>query len=186
MKNPFFAYHKTFRRDKGETPRYPFLIPYRFHRTMYQHMPPEFPRISVIIPVHDVAPYPESCPDSLAAQAFRDWEAVCIDDGSGEILDRYAEQDGRIMAIHQRNGGASAARKAGLQLARGTYIQMPAPDNWTKPGLEGRTPGKMDGKRRLMRRSRLLPTADLRHGMKTLLEFYTKSPLRTWLRAGSR
>lgn len=80
---------------------------------MYQHMPPEFPRISVIIPVHDVAPYPEGCPDSLAAQAFRDWEAVCIDDGSGEILDRYAEQDGRIMAIHQRNGGASAARKAG-------------------------------------------------------------------------
>ena len=49
------------------------------------------PVFSIVIPVHDAAPHVRACLDSLAAQTFSDWEAVCVDDGStdesGAILD---------------------------------------------------------------------------------------------------
>ena len=35
--------------------------------------------ISVVIPVYNTAPFLERCLDSLAAQSFKDWEAICVD-----------------------------------------------------------------------------------------------------------
>ncbi len=60
------------------------------------------------------------------AQTFREWEAICVDDGamdgSGTILDEYALLDTRFRVIHQANAGVSAARNAALDVARGEWF----------------------------------------------------------------
>ena len=84
------------------------------------------PRFSIIIPVYNVAPYLRECLDSLLAQTFADWEAVCVDDGStdggGAILDEYAARDARFRVFHQPNAGVSAARNFALDNTRGEWI----------------------------------------------------------------
>ena len=85
-----------------------------------------FPFFSIIIPVYNVAPYLRECLDSVRAQTFADWEALCVDDGStdgsGAILDEYATRDRRFRVIHQPNGGVSAARNAALDVTRGEWV----------------------------------------------------------------
>ena len=74
--------------------------------------------ISVIVPVFNVAGYLPQCVDSILSQDYGNLEVILIDDGStdgsGEICDRYAALDSRVRAIHQKNGGAAAAKTAGL------------------------------------------------------------------------
>ena len=84
------------------------------------------PFVSIIIPVYNVAPYLRECLDSVLAQTFADWEAICVDDGSsdgsGTILDEYAARDQRFRVLHQKNSGVSAARNVALQVALGKWI----------------------------------------------------------------
>lgn len=83
-------------------------------------------KLSVIVPVFNVAPYLRDCLDSLCVQTFSEWEAVCVDDGStdssGAILDEYAAKDHRFRVIHQSNGGVSAARNRAIDAARGDWL----------------------------------------------------------------
>lgn len=83
-------------------------------------------KISVILTAYNAADYLRAALDSILAQEHKDWEAICVDDGStdesGLILDEYAARDLRIKVIHQANKGLSAARNAGLALADGDYI----------------------------------------------------------------
>ncbi len=85
-----------------------------------------FPFVSIIIPVYNVSHYLHECLDSVLNQSFTNWEAICIDDGStdgsGVILDDYADKDKRIHVIHQKNVGSSAARNIGLDNAIGEWI----------------------------------------------------------------
>lgn len=84
------------------------------------------PFFSIIIPVYNVAPYLRECLDSVLAQTFADWEAICVDDGStdgsGAILDEYAARDPRLRIFHQPNAGVSAARNKALDEAKGEYV----------------------------------------------------------------
>lgn len=84
------------------------------------------PEFSVIVPVYKVERYLGRCIASVLAQTFADFELILIDDGSpdesGAICDRFAAKDERIIVIHQQNRGVSAARNAGLDIARGKYI----------------------------------------------------------------
>lgn len=98
------------------------------------------PAFSIIIPVYNVAPYLRECLDSVLAQTFTDWEAICVDDGStdgsGEILDGYAAKDTRFRVIHQANAGVSAARNKALDNAQGEWIGfLDADDVWAKAWL---------------------------------------------------
>ena len=78
-------------------------------------------QISVIVPVYQVEQYLHRCIDSVLQQSFRDFELILVDDGSpdrcGEICDQYAVKDSRIHVIHQKNGGLSVARNAGIEWA---------------------------------------------------------------------
>lgn len=84
------------------------------------------PFFSIVIPVYNVAAYLRECLDSVRAQTFGDWEAVCVDDGStdgsGSILDEYAARDSRFRVLHQPNAGVSAARNAALEIAAGEWL----------------------------------------------------------------
>ena len=84
------------------------------------------PFFSIVIPVYNVAPYLRECLDSVLAQTFGDWEAICVDDGStdgsGMILDEYAVKDERFRVIHQQNQGVGGARNKALALAQSDWI----------------------------------------------------------------
>ncbi len=95
------------------------------------------PVISVVIPVFKVEKYLRRCLDSLIAQTFTDWQAICIDDGSPDrsaaILDEYAMRDKRFRVIHKANAGVSSARNDGIMNADGEYIHFLDADDWIDP-----------------------------------------------------
>ena len=84
------------------------------------------PLVSIIIPAYNVSGYLPKCLDSVLDQTYSNFQAIIIDDGSTDespnICDRYAEKDHRFVVRHQQNAGLSAARNAGLKLAKGDYI----------------------------------------------------------------
>ena len=75
-------------------------------------------KISVIVPVHNTEPYLERCIDSILSQTYSDFELILVDNGSvdrsGEICDRYAENDNRVISIHQVDKGSAGGRNTGL------------------------------------------------------------------------
>ena len=93
--------------------------------------------ISVIVPIYNVERYLEKCIDSILAQTYRNLEVILIDDGSkddsGTICDAYAAADSRVKVIHQQNGGAAAAKNAGLRAATGEYLSFVDADDWIDP-----------------------------------------------------
>ena len=94
--------------------------------------------ISVIVPVYNVSAYLPECLDSILSQDYEKLEVILIDDGStddsGAICDAYAQRDGRIRVIHQKNGGAAAAKNAGLRAATGEYLSFADSDDFLEPG----------------------------------------------------
>ncbi len=95
------------------------------------------PTFSIIIPVYNVAPYLRECLDSVLAQTYPAWEAICVDDGStdgsGAILDEYAAKDARLKIIHQPNAGVSAARNRALKKVKGEWITFVDADDVIDP-----------------------------------------------------
>lgn len=83
-------------------------------------------KLSIVIPVYQVADTLSRCVESVLNQSFSDYEMILIDDGStdgsSQICDDYASNDKRVQVIHQQNGGLSSARNAGLRVAQGDYI----------------------------------------------------------------
>ena len=98
---------------------------------------------SIIVPVYKVEKYLPKCIDSLLNQdlAESDYEIILVDDGSpdrcGQICDEYADKYANIRVIHQHNGGLSAARNAGIKIARGKYIQFVDSDDYLEPNVLG-------------------------------------------------
>jgi len=96
--------------------------------------------ISVIIPVYNMERYLEKCLDSIIGQSYQNLEIILVDDASednsGKICDRYAAKDGRIKVIHRaKNGGVSAARNAGLDIAIGDYLGFADSDDWLEKDM---------------------------------------------------
>ncbi|MEG2120303.1 MAG: glycosyltransferase family 2 protein, partial [Pseudoflavonifractor sp.] len=97
----------------------------------------ERPFVSIIVPIYKVEPYLRRCVDSILAQTHTDFELILVDDGSPDgcpaICDAYAAQDSRVRVIHQKNGGLSAARNAGLDVMRGQYVAFCDSDDVLHP-----------------------------------------------------
>lgn len=76
------------------------------------------PRLSVVVPVHNVERYLDECLNSLARQSFRDLEVVMVDDGSTDgsavLARRFADRDPRFRLVGRANGGLGAARNTGV------------------------------------------------------------------------
>ena len=97
--------------------------------------------ISVIVPVYKVEKYIYRCIDSILNQSFTDFELILVEDGSPDncaaICDEYARNDKRIVVIHQKNGGVSSARNAGINWAfknsNSEWIAFIDSDDWVHP-----------------------------------------------------
>lgn len=94
-------------------------------------------KISVIIPIYKVEKYLRRCLDSVANQTFKDWEAICVNDGSPDnscdILAKFASIDERFRIINKKNGGLSDARNVGMQHATSDYIMFLDSDDFIHP-----------------------------------------------------
>ena len=91
-------------------------------------------KISVIVPVYNVERFIRKCVQSLVDQDYSNIEIILVDDGSpdssGVIIDELKAIDNRIITIHQKNSGVSAARNAGLAVSSGEYITFVDGDDW--------------------------------------------------------
>lgn len=98
-------------------------------------------KLSIIVPIYNVAPYLRKCVDSLIAQDFSDYEIILVDDGSPDecpqICDEYAEKYDNIRVVHQENAGLSAARNSGINVATGDYIMFVDSDDYLQPNVLG-------------------------------------------------
>ena len=92
------------------------------------------PLISVILPIYNVAQFLPRCIESVCSQTYDNLEIILVDDGSpddcGDICDKYAEKDNRIVVVHKQNGGLSDARNKGAEIANGEYITFIDSDDY--------------------------------------------------------
>ena len=95
------------------------------------------PKISVIIPIYNTAEYLARCLDSILHNTYQNLEIICVNDGSTDnsliILEQYAAEDSRIVAVNQENAGVSAARNTGLDRATGDFVAFVDSDDWVHP-----------------------------------------------------
>ncbi len=94
--------------------------------------------LSVIVPVYNAEECLSRCLESLLKQGVKDYEVICVNDGSTDgslgVLETYVEQYGNIVQIiNQPNGGVSKARNAGLDAARGDVIAFCDADDYLVP-----------------------------------------------------
>ncbi|MCI6041836.1 glycosyltransferase family 2 protein [bacterium] len=97
-------------------------------------MKKEIPCVSVIVPIYNNEAYLDKCIQSLINQTYKNLQIILVNDGSKDsslkICDKYNENDSRIIVIHKENGGASSARKAGIEKATGEYVIFVDGDDW--------------------------------------------------------
>lgn len=91
--------------------------------------------LSVVIPMYNVEEYIAECLHSVLKQTYRDLEIIVVDDGctdgSVAIVKQFQnEYPNRIQLVHQENGGLSAARNTGIQLAKGDYLTFLDSDDY--------------------------------------------------------
>ncbi len=93
-------------------------------------------RLSIILPVYNVAKFIPDCLDSLLCQDIpkSDYEIICVDDGSPdnsvEVIKSYQEKNDNIRLVSQENAGVSTARNNGIALAKGKYVWFVDPDDY--------------------------------------------------------
>ena len=98
------------------------------------------PAVSVVIPTFRREDYIEETLNSVFAQTFRDFEVIVINDGSPDNTAARLQPlvaAGRIRYYEQPNGGQSAARNRGIELARGEFLALLDDDDlWPPDKLE--------------------------------------------------
>jgi glycosyltransferase involved in cell wall biosynthesis len=90
------------------------------------------PRVSVVIPTYNRAARVRRAIDSVLAQTVAGVEVIVVDDGSSDGTPQVLAAFGtRIRVLRQANQGVSAARNAGIALARGRWIALlDSDDEW--------------------------------------------------------
>ena len=99
------------------------------------------PKISIIIPVYNSEKVIEECLNSLLVQTFKDFEIICVNDGSTDNtlnkIKNIEKKDKRINIINQNNTGAGIARNEGMKKSKGEYlIFLDSDDIFEKTMLE--------------------------------------------------
>ncbi|MFD1832645.1 glycosyltransferase family 2 protein [Streptomyces desertarenae] len=97
------------------------------------------PKLSVIVPFHNVQDYAQDTLRSLAANARPGTEFILVDDCStdatSEILDRAVRDLPRARLLrHEENRGIAQARNTGIEAAEGDYLTFLDGDDWYAPG----------------------------------------------------
>jgi|SRR5499426_1587707 len=106
------------------------------------------PRVSIVMPVFNAGRWLPQALASVAAQTYRDFELVVVDDGSTEprtreLLDEAARRPG--VTVHRtENRGPSHARNLAIERARGAYILPLDADDYLAPAFLEKTVPLLD------------------------------------------
>ena len=97
-------------------------------------------KVSVIVPVYNVAPYIDQCMESICGQTYKNLEVIIIyDESSDASLERcrqWADSDHRIrLHINPKRTGLGFARNVGLHIAEGAYVVFVDSDDWLAEGF---------------------------------------------------
>lgn len=91
-------------------------------------------KISVVIPAYNVENYIQKSADSILNQTHKNVELIIVDDestdGTPQVVDEIAKKDSRVVVIHKKNGGVSAARNDGMKVSTGEYLHFLDADDW--------------------------------------------------------
>lgn len=83
-------------------------------------------KVSVILPVYNVAPYLDETFESLLNQTLQEIEIIAVNDGSTDnsqdYINKYAALDSRIKSYYQNNQGLSGARNTGMKHCKGEFV----------------------------------------------------------------
>lgn len=97
-------------------------------------------KLTIVLTIYNKEPYLARALDSIMSQqgvVYDDYEVVAVNDGStdgsGVILNNYAQSDSRLRVITQQNQGLSIARNVGLSEARGEYVWFVDADDIISP-----------------------------------------------------
>jgi glycosyltransferase involved in cell wall biosynthesis len=99
------------------------------------------PKVSVIIPNYNHAPYLHRRIDSVLNQTYTDFELILLDDSSTdnskEILLSYSDNPNvSHIVINEQNGGNTFKQwEKGFQLAKGDFIWIAESDDWCELSL---------------------------------------------------
>lgn len=97
------------------------------------------PKLSIIMPSYNVAPYIRECMDSVLAQTLTDIEVIVVDaastDGTREILEEYARRDGRVVILEDDKKSTGYANNKALDYATGEYIGIVETDDYIAPEM---------------------------------------------------
>lgn len=88
--------------------------------------------ISIIIPVYNCKDYLKRCLDSVFAQDYKNYEVICIDDGSTDNSAQIAKEYD-VRYYYQENGGQAVARNKGIELAKGEWLCFVDSDDAIEP-----------------------------------------------------
>ncbi len=95
--------------------------------------------LTVIVTVYNVEAYINQCIESVMNQTYQNLQIILIDDGSvddsGNICDTYADKDERIQIVHKKNAGLIAARRQGVEMAKGDLISFVDGDDCIDPNM---------------------------------------------------
>lgn len=90
--------------------------------------------ISVIIPVYNTGKYLKKCVDSIVNQTYAELQIILVNDGSTDdslsVMNKLKDMDSRILVIDRPHRGVSAARNAGMEVAKGDYVSFIDSDDW--------------------------------------------------------
>ena len=108
-------------------------------------------KISIIIPVYNTEKYVERCLRSCIDQDLskNEYEIIVVNDGTKDnslaIVEKIAAECSNVLIISQENAGLSAARNAGLSIAKGKYVWFVDSDDWIESNCLGNIVDKMEG-----------------------------------------
>lgn len=95
--------------------------------------------VSVIMPSLNVAAYIEACVRSVMRQTLKDIEIICVDagstDGTAEILQKLAGEDGRIRLIRSEKKSYGYQMNLGIREAKGAYIGIVETDDFVSDDM---------------------------------------------------
>ena len=78
--------------------------------------------VSVIIPCYNQARFLSEAIESVLNQTYPHYEIIVVDDGSTDNTAKVAASYERVRGLSQKNHGLAAARNAGLEASKGSYV----------------------------------------------------------------
>lgn len=96
-------------------------------------------KISIVIPIYNVAKYLEECVRSAMNQTLKEIEIICVNDGSTDnsldICKKLSQEDPRVKIVDKPNAGYGNSINVGMANSTGKYFAILESDDYIAPNM---------------------------------------------------